>query len=123
MKTTKRSLLSILIDDLEEQYQATKAEISALDQQLQQHLTANDWTEMSATLERKYKAAFPTQVQRSNKIFPRDRKVAEPRRRTQQGSRSGPLNRNPTFKPRKGDDLSALAKLLVKQLRASGNKK
>ena len=76
VKTTKRSLLSTLIDDLEEQYQVTKAEISALDQQLQQHLTANDWTEMSATLERKYKAAVPTQVQRSNKIFPRDRKVA-----------------------------------------------
>ena len=66
--TTKRSLLSILIDDMEEQYQATEA----IDTQPRQHLTPKDWEEVSATLDRKYKAAVPGQ--RSQRIFPRDRK-------------------------------------------------
>ena len=53
VNTTKRSLLSILIEDMEEQYQATKAEIGALEIQLRQHLTPKDWEEMSSTLQTK----------------------------------------------------------------------
>ena len=114
--TTKRSLLSILIDDMEEQYQATK--ISVIDTQLRQHLTPKDWE----TLDRKYKAAVPGQVQRSQRIFPRDRKMAEAKRRNQRGPRNGQQGRPSTFRPRRGDDLSTLAKMLVKQMKASNNK-
>ena len=117
--TTKRSLLTILIEDLEEQYQATKAEIYALDVQLKQHLSQADWAEMSSTLDRKYKAAVPSQVQRSNKIFPKDRKMAESKRRKPNGPRQGQQGKKSVFKPKKGDDLSALAKLLVKQMNAN----
>ena len=119
VNTTKKSLLSILIEDMEEQYQATKTEISALELQLRQHLSTKDWEEMSATLDRKYKSAVASQVQKSYKIFPQDRKKAEARRRNPKGAKNGKPGRKQVFQPRKGDDLSTLARLLMKQLKAS----
>ena len=117
VKTTKNSLLAILIDDLEEQYQATKAEIHNLDKQIKQHLSSDDWEEMSGLLDRKYKAAVAGQVQRSQRLYSANRKKAEVKRK-QQRSPNNAQQRN-MYKPRKGDDLSALARLLVKQMKAS----
>ena len=48
--TTKNTLLNILVEDMQEQYMATKSEIAALEIQLMELLKADEWQELNDTI-------------------------------------------------------------------------
>ena len=102
IKETKLTLLHILIEDMEEQYKATKVEIANLEALLRDKLEAQEWNDLQSTLNRKYKAAVQFQLKKSEKLFPSERKIVQARRRqqkqspgpssAQQGARRRPRN-------------------------------
>ena len=105
---------------MEEQYQATKAKIAALEIQMKQHLSDEDWNELSSTLDRKYKSAVQSQVQKAQKLYPKDRKIAQPKRK---GNKAPQAHNRPgqVTRPKRGDDLSSLARLLVNEFKKLKN--
>ena len=119
VKNTKIHLLQILIEDMEEQYKATKVEIANLEALLRDKLKDGEWVDMQNTLSRKYKTAVQFQLKKSEKIFPSDRKIAQARRR-RPNSNAGPSNTNQggQRRPRKdqGNNIGSLLKKLTDEV-------
>ena len=119
IKDTKGVLLHLLIEDMEEQYKATKAEIANLEATLRDKLNDGEWVDLQNTLHRKYKAAVQFQLRKSERLFPSERRVIQARRRQPQknsGQNQGaaPQQR----KGRKGPDnnIGALLKKFTNEL-------